>query len=63
VEKETQIGSSYKSMAYWIILVQLQRSIKIVFLKQPLKSFENFMKLASSFSFLKLELAELGLFG
>lgn len=50
-------------MAYWIILVQLQRSIKIVFLKQPLKSFENFMKLASSFSFLKLELAELGLFG
>jgi hypothetical protein len=34
-----------------------------VFLKHPTRSFENFMKIPSSFSFLKLELVELDLFG
>jgi hypothetical protein len=32
-------------------------------LKHPLKRFENFIKLASSFNFLKLDLVELDLFG
>jgi hypothetical protein len=36
--------------------------MKIVFLKHHMRSFENFMKIAFSFSFLKLELVELDLF-
>jgi hypothetical protein len=33
-----------------------------MFLKYPLKSFKNFIKLISSFIFLKLELVKLDLF-
>jgi hypothetical protein len=33
-----------------------------VFLKRPLGSFKNFMKLASSFSFFKLTLMEMNMF-
>jgi hypothetical protein len=36
--------------------------MKTVFLKHRLRSFKIFMKLASSFSFFKLELVELDLF-
>jgi hypothetical protein len=37
--------------------------MKTTFLKRHWRNFGNFMKLASSFNFLKLELLELGLFG
>jgi hypothetical protein len=37
--------------------------MKTVLLKHHMRSFGNFIKLPSSFSFLKLELIELGLFG
>jgi hypothetical protein len=35
--------------------------VKIVFVKHPLKSFVNFMKVVSSFNFLKLELVKFDL--
>jgi hypothetical protein len=37
--------------------------MKIWFLKHPFRSFENFMKLVSSFIFLKLKLVKLDPFG
>jgi hypothetical protein len=44
-------------------LFNFMRRYKTIFLKHPLRSFKSFIKLATSFSFFKLELVELNLFG